>query len=76
MLPQDERDRIDREKREKRGQLEEQHRAPLPIHQQSALQALGVSVKQQPSNSPLRMFITPFLCAYPNSSVNTKSRGC
>ncbi|KAI1124151.1 hypothetical protein F5Y10DRAFT_37884 [Nemania abortiva] len=54
MLPQDERDRIDREKREKRGQLEEQHRAPLPMHQQSALQALGVSVKQQPSNSPLR----------------------
>ncbi|KAI1736420.1 hypothetical protein F4680DRAFT_261183 [Xylaria scruposa] len=54
MLPQDERDRIDREKREKRGQLEEQHRAPLPIHQQSALQALGVSVKQQPVNSPLR----------------------
>ncbi|KAF2971456.1 hypothetical protein GQX73_g2063 [Xylaria multiplex] len=54
MLPQDERDRIDREKREKRGQLEEQHRAPLPIHQQSALQALGVSVKQQPNNSPLR----------------------
>ncbi|KAI0450374.1 hypothetical protein F5B21DRAFT_437157 [Xylaria acuta] len=54
MLPQDERDRIDREKREKRGQLEEQHRAPLPVHQQSALQALGVSVKQQPVNSPLR----------------------
>ncbi|KAI8634510.1 hypothetical protein F5Y19DRAFT_470696 [Xylariaceae sp. FL1651] len=54
MLPQDERERIDREKREKRGQLEEQHRAPLPMHQQSALQALGVSVKQQPSNSPLR----------------------
>ncbi|KAI0154331.1 hypothetical protein GGR57DRAFT_111286 [Xylariaceae sp. FL1272] len=54
MLPQDERDRIDREKREKRGQLEEQHRAPLPMAQQSALQALGVSVKQQPSGSPLR----------------------
>ncbi|KAI1760622.1 hypothetical protein GGR53DRAFT_522973 [Hypoxylon sp. FL1150] len=55
MLPQDERDRIDREKREKRGQLEEQHRAPLPMHQQSALQALGVGVnKQQPGNSPLR----------------------
>lgn len=60
MLPQDERDRIDREKREKRGQLEEQHRAPLPVHQQSALQALGVSVKQQPSNSPLRMSISHF----------------
>ncbi|CAJ2512121.1 Uu.00g077460.m01.CDS01 [Anthostomella pinea] len=54
MLPQDERERIDREKREKRGQLEEQHRAPLPVHQQSALQALGVSVNKQPSSSPLR----------------------
>ncbi|KAI1327626.1 hypothetical protein F5Y16DRAFT_189263 [Xylariaceae sp. FL0255] len=54
MLPQDERDRIDREKREKRGQLEEQHRAPLPMSQQSALQALGVTVRQQSSNSPLR----------------------
>lgn len=62
MLPQDERDRIDREKREKRGQLEEQHRAPLPVHQQSALQALGVSVKQQPSNSPLRMAHTLSTC--------------
>jgi RNA recognition motif-containing protein len=55
MLPQDERDRIDREKREKRGQLEEQHRAPLPMHQQSALQALGVSgVNKQGGSSPLR----------------------
>ena len=54
MLPQDERDRIDREKREKRGQLEEQHRAPLPVHQQNALQALGITVNKQPSNSPLR----------------------
>lgn len=54
MLPQDERDRIDREKREKRGQLEEQHRAPLPVHQQSALQALGVGINKQPGNSPLR----------------------
>ncbi|KAK8133480.1 R3H domain-containing protein [Apiospora sp. TS-2023a] len=54
MLPQEERDRIDREKREKRGQLEEQHRAPLPVHQQHALQALGVSVSKQPTGSPLR----------------------
>lgn len=54
MLPQEERDRIDREKREKRGQLEEQHRAPLPPHQQTALQALGVSVNKQPSSSPIR----------------------
>lgn len=57
MLPQEERDRIDREKREKRGQLEEQHRAPLPMHQQSALQALGVSVNKQPGGgSPLRKY--------------------
>lgn len=55
MLPQDERDRIDREKREKRGQLEEQHRAPLP---QSTLHAIGMTVKQQPPNSPLRTFMT------------------
>ncbi|KAI1856319.1 uncharacterized protein JN550_013850 [Neoarthrinium moseri] len=54
MLPQDERDRIDREKREKRGQLEEQHRAPLPQHQQTALQALGVGVNKQPNGSPIR----------------------
>ncbi|KAH8678330.1 hypothetical protein BX600DRAFT_431614 [Xylariales sp. PMI_506] len=53
MLPQEERDRIDREKREKRGQLEEQHRAPLPAHQQNALQALGVGVQKQSSNSPI-----------------------
>lgn len=61
MLPQDERDRIDREKREKRGQLEEQHRAPLPVHQQSALQALGVGINKQPGNSPLREFYFLFL---------------
>lgn len=54
MLPQEERDRIDREKREKRGQLEEQHRAPLPQHQQTALHALGVTVNKQPSGSPIR----------------------
>ncbi|KAF3024405.1 hypothetical protein E8E14_014480 [Neopestalotiopsis sp. 37M] len=54
MLPQEERDRIDREKREKRGQLEEQHRAPLPQHQQTALQALGVGVNKQPNGSPIR----------------------
>lgn len=59
MLPQDERDRIDREKREKRGQLEEQHRAPLPVHQQNALQALGITVGKQPSNSPLRRPLSP-----------------
>lgn len=42
MLPQAERDRIEREKRERRGQLEEQHR-PLPstLHNQPSLSSLG-----------------------------------
>lgn len=40
MLPEAERERIEREKRERRGQLEEQHRAPM-LHQQSSLQSLG-----------------------------------
>ncbi|KAG5940548.1 hypothetical protein E4U53_007578 [Claviceps sorghi] len=40
MLPEAERERIEREKRERRGQLEEQHRAPM-LHQQSSVQSLG-----------------------------------
>ncbi|KAL6877739.1 hypothetical protein HDV57DRAFT_518601 [Trichoderma longibrachiatum] len=40
MLPEAERERIEREKRERRGQLEEQHRAPL-LHNQSSIQSLG-----------------------------------
>ncbi|KAM5343185.1 hypothetical protein ACJ41O_014151 [Fusarium nematophilum] len=40
MLPEAERERIEREKRERRGQLEEQHRAPI-LHQQSSIQSLG-----------------------------------
>ena len=40
MLPEAERERIEREKRERRGQLEEQHRAPM-LHQQSSMQSLG-----------------------------------
>lgn len=54
MLPQEERDRIDREKREKRGQLEEQHRAPMPQIQQTTLSVLGVNVNKTPSGSPIR----------------------
>ncbi|KAF7540737.1 hypothetical protein G7054_g1195 [Neopestalotiopsis clavispora] len=71
MLPQEERDRIDREKREKRGQLEEQHRAPLPQHQQTALQALGVGVNKQPNGSPIRKrsFHSPTLQAPARSLV-------
>lgn len=40
MLPEAERERIEREKRERRGQLEEQHRGPM-LHQQSSIQSLG-----------------------------------
>ncbi|KAM4060790.1 r3H domain-containing protein [Hirsutella rhossiliensis] len=47
MLPEAERERIEREKRERRGQLEEQHRAPM-LHQQSSIQSLGgISQTQQ-----------------------------
>ncbi|KAH6608247.1 hypothetical protein Trco_004560 [Trichoderma cornu-damae] len=47
MLPEAERERIEREKRERRGQLEEQHRAPL-LHNQSSLQSLGGMPPAQP----------------------------
>ncbi|CAI4220133.1 unnamed protein product [Parascedosporium putredinis] len=40
MLPEAERERIEREKRERRGQLEEQHRGPV-LHQQPSLQTLS-----------------------------------
>jgi RNA recognition motif-containing protein len=55
MLPEAERERIEREKRERRGQLEEQHRGPV-LHQQPSLQTLtGVAnSQQQPRNTHLR----------------------
>ncbi|KAH7347462.1 RNA-binding post-transcriptional regulator cip2 [Plectosphaerella cucumerina] len=40
MLPEAERERIEREKRERRGQLEEQHRAPM-LHQQPSISTLN-----------------------------------
>ncbi|KAH6896602.1 hypothetical protein B0T10DRAFT_160624 [Thelonectria olida] len=56
MLPEAERERIEREKRERRGQLEEQHRAPM-LHQQSSMQSLGgLSQGQQRSTSHLGTF--------------------
>ncbi|GAO17590.1 hypothetical protein UVI_02050740 [Ustilaginoidea virens] len=56
MLPEAERERIEREKRERRGQLEEQHRAPI-LHQQSSIQSLGSMSQSQPrvSSSHLGM---------------------
>lgn len=50
MLPEAERERIEREKRERRGQLEEQHRGPM-LHQQSSLQSLG-SITQSQRGGP------------------------
>lgn len=46
MLPEAERERIEREKRERRGQLEEQHRGPM-LHQQSSIQSLGAMSQSQ-----------------------------
>ncbi|KAF9874462.1 r3h domain-containing protein [Colletotrichum karsti] len=51
MLPEAERERIEREKRERRGQLEEQHRAPM-LHQQPSLQTLN-SISSQSGRSAL-----------------------
>jgi RNA recognition motif-containing protein len=46
MLPEAERERIEREKRERRGQLEEQHRGPM-LHQQSSIQSLSALSQSQ-----------------------------
>lgn len=53
MLPEHERERIEREKREKRGQLEEQHQ-PLTLHHQSSMHSLNAAHTSRSRNSPLR----------------------
>ena len=53
MLPEHERERIEREKREKRGQLEEQHQ-PMSLHSQSSMHSLNASHTTRARNSPLR----------------------
>ncbi|KAF3766453.1 hypothetical protein M406DRAFT_227798, partial [Cryphonectria parasitica EP155] len=51
MLPEHERERIEREKRQKRGQLEEQHR-PINLAHQGSLQSLiGQSAEVTPSRT-------------------------
>lgn len=59
MLPEHERERIEREKREKRGQLEEQHRS-MPLHQQASMHSLtnASSGNSGQRNSPLRKLPT------------------
>ncbi|KAK3988960.1 hypothetical protein QBC44DRAFT_96198 [Cladorrhinum sp. PSN332] len=53
MLPEHERERIEREKREKRGQLEEQHQ-PIPLHSQSSMHSLNAAHSTRSRGSPLR----------------------
>lgn len=53
MLPEHERERIEREKREKRGQLEEQHQ-PIALHSQSSMHSLNAAHTSRSRNSPLR----------------------
>ncbi|KAL2018968.1 hypothetical protein VTK56DRAFT_10193 [Thermocarpiscus australiensis] len=53
MLPEHERERIEREKREKRGQLEEQHQ-PMNLHSQSSMHSLNAAHTARSRNSPLR----------------------
>ena len=54
MLPLQERERIEREKRERRGQLEEQHRpmGPTQLHAQGSMSSLSSHLRG-PSPSPL-----------------------
>ena len=54
MLPQAERDRIEREKRERRGQLEEQHR-PMGGSQLTNQPSLSSVSSRQQTSSPLAM---------------------
>jgi RNA recognition motif-containing protein len=55
MLPAAERERIEREKRERRGQLEEQHRpmAPQPLQTQPSTSSLSSRVMNTGSPSPV-----------------------
>jgi RNA recognition motif-containing protein len=49
MLPLQERERIEREKRERRGQLEEQHRPIAQLHSQTSMSSLTSHI---PATSP------------------------
>ncbi|KAK3387903.1 hypothetical protein B0H63DRAFT_166514 [Podospora didyma] len=53
MLPEHERERIEREKREKRGQLEEQHQPITALHTQTSMHSLNAAHQTRSRNSPL-----------------------
>jgi hypothetical protein len=63
MLPEHERERIEREKRQKRGQLEEQHRPMPTLQHQASLQSLHSRENDAPPSrsSPSREFVPPFV---------------
>ncbi|KAJ8609679.1 hypothetical protein MRB53_039016 [Persea americana] len=63
MLPQAERDRIEREKRERRGQLEEQHR---PLHAQPSMSSLASHI---PAASPSPLSSGPSVYSAVSTSV-------
>jgi RNA recognition motif-containing protein len=75
MLPAAERERIEREKRERRGQLEEQHR-PMPpsqLHTQASMSSLNSRI---PGNSPspvsargMKAAAPPFFNPYGNEQA-------
>lgn len=62
MLPAEERERIERDKREKRGQLQEQHQPippgqqiPNPLHPQTSMTSIGSAHHPPTSPSPVSM---------------------
>ncbi|KAK0710780.1 hypothetical protein B0H67DRAFT_601687 [Lasiosphaeris hirsuta] len=67
MLPEHERERIEREKREKRGQLEEQHQ-PIALHTQTSMHSLNAAHNARSRNSPLRKSSTRQLAPTPSNS--------
>lgn len=62
MLPEHERERIEREKRQKRGQLEEQHRPMPTLQHQASLQSLHSRENEAPASrsSPSRKSAASF----------------
>ena len=69
MLPEHERERIEREKREKRGQLEEQHQ-PIQLHSQSSMHSLNAAHSTRSRASPLRKSSTKSTMKLTSAAAN------
>ncbi|KAK4223310.1 hypothetical protein QBC38DRAFT_53352 [Podospora fimiseda] len=70
MLPEHERERIEREKREKRGQLEEQHQ-PITLHSQTSMHSLNAAHSTRSRASPLRKSSTKSTMKLAPTSTNS-----